>query len=851
MSEGLLGSARNGDVVAVSRGINQLSEAERRRIAPQVLKLLREVRQAYVGRVRDRPWPYAEDTRSVLHATETLVLGVATGAELRKAGPWGLPPTEIAVETLKHRPTLITDLVDAIADMAPTRWNPQFAVMRTLVRERLTDPPANPGYILALIHGLAKPKGSILEGLRADPGLLDHEIWRLFEIEGGGETSLAAHDKYTPEASSWSRALETLSREGKLSRARLLDASLDALGRDFGPFRAAWFAQFHELLSPTCEEREEREAAYLALLGSPVPATVSFAIRALDDIGELSDASVDRLSPALTSKATSTVKGAIKLLPKSSRGAAIAAAALPHATRDGQAALLAFIESSRTNDPRVAELLSAAKPALAPSLKSHEPFAIHPQDNAGQAFVQGPTSPKPPGPVESLEELVELLAILLERIDDAHEIERALDGVSRLCQRDSQTIRKVAAVARRGEKLLSGSRARAFAGESPRGDLAGLLIAWMTGESPRVPPFHQGRFRILGAHVRHRRSVLGFLSYRVIEIAARAANGRSAPILSLPTDRGGAIDPDTLKTRRDELSRLGIRPGEADAMQAALRAGEVGDQARVRFDFGSNHSSHTYQGKTYKHTYFELKVDPPPMETPPLDDVPGLFRAAISSFGADAEADYCGINRDGAMGLPEAVRWVGTAWPANREVFYAKGAAELGRNVDWWQAMWHVRCFLEPMLLPAERIQAMGTLLLSLGIAAKEPGEKSLATDVLVPAVVQQRVDLRLLGETLGRLYDYGVVKGSRIASTLSDAGRVSSQHTEAVATIIERLLAAMHGPPPPDLHAVLATLSDALAARGRPIQDRDAWAYLAGIEGSGKAATMAKALLAGAQQRN
>src|SRR2546425_5832351 len=213
MTESLVDSARHGDVAAVRSAINELSEAERRSPAPQVLKLLRDVREAYVGRVRGRPWPYVEDTESVLHATETLVLGVATQAELHRAGPWGLPPTDIAVDTLKHRPTVMAALVDAITDFTPRRWNSHFAVMRTLVREGLIDPPRNPGYTLAMIHGLAKPKESVLDALRTDPGLLDHEVWRLFEVEGGGETSLAAHDKYTPEASSWSRALDTLSRE--------------------------------------------------------------------------------------------------------------------------------------------------------------------------------------------------------------------------------------------------------------------------------------------------------------------------------------------------------------------------------------------------------------------------------------------------------------------------------------------------------------------------------------------------------------------------------------------------------------------------------------------------------------
>lgn len=847
MSEALFDAARRGDVATVSNGVNQISEPNRRRLAPQTLRLLREVREAYVGRVREKPWPYAGDVESVLQATQTLVLGTATPAELRKAGAWGLPPTDIAIETLKRRPTMIADLVDAIADMTPTRWNRYFAVMRTLVRDGVIDPPQNPGYILAMIHGLAKPRDSVLEALRADLGLLNHEVWRLFEVEGAGETSLAAHDKYTPEASGWSRALETLSAEGRISRERLLDASLAALARDFAAFRAGWFAQFHELLAPTRDERREREAAYAALLASPVPVTVSFAVRGLVEAGQVSDANVGRLAPALGSKTAATVKGAIKLLPRSERGAVIAAEALPHATRDGQIALLAFIEATSSGDSQVSQLVAAAEPALAPSLR-HESTS-RPQAGATVAPLAAATAPRTPTtlaePVRSIEDLTELLARLLERIDDAHDLERALDGASRLCDRSDQTVTRLEPIARRAQKLLASGRARPFAGESPRVDVAGLVTVWVSGQAPPLPPFRESRLRFFGNRTSPRRSVLGFLSYRVLEIAARAALGKPAPILSLPTARGGAIDPSDLKARRSEMARLRVAPGEADALQAALRAGEVQATRRVRFDFGSTQSSHTYQGKTYKHTHFQLTVDPPLQGSPSIADVPGMFVAAISAFGPSAEADYCGINHDGAAGLAEAVRWVGTVWPENREVFYAKGAAELGRNVDWWQAMWHVRCFLEPLLLPSETIQPMGCLLLSLGLAAKEPGEKSLATDVLISAVEQRRLDARALGETLGRLYDYGVVKGSRIASTLGEAGRVSVAHLDAVAVAIERLLAAMQGPAPPDLHALLTTLSDALAARDRLLEDPDASAYLAGVEGTGKAAVLAKRLLA------
>lgn len=308
--------------------------------------------------------------------------------------------------------------------------------------------------------------------------------------------------------------------------------------------------------------------------------------------------------------------------------------------------------------------------------------------------------------------------------------------------------------------------------------------------------------------------MLGFLSSRVLEIATRAARGEQAPILSLPTRHGGAIDPVVLASRRRQ-----VKAARLDAIQAALRAGEVKPAATIRFN---------YESATAKH--FELVVDPPLEGQPDLADVADLFVAGVANPDTGGSA--------------EAVRWVGTVWPANRELFYAMGVKELAPNVDWWQAKWHVRCYLEPMLLPAEPVGEMGRLLLALGLVAKEPGEHGLATDVLIRAVAESRIDPLRLGDTLGRLYDHGEIKGNRIASTLADAARVSVAHSDAVATALERMLAVMHGPAPADVHAVLTTLSDSLSTAGRPLRNPDASAYLSGVGGSGKAAATARELL-------
>ena len=90
-----------------------------------------------------------------------------------------------------------------------------------------------------------------------------------------------------------------MSEEGRLSRPRLLDASLDALARDFDPYQARWFSQFHDLLAPTDEECLGRADRYLALLSSRNSATVSWALKAVKRIDKLEPIEGRKLIAAL------------------------------------------------------------------------------------------------------------------------------------------------------------------------------------------------------------------------------------------------------------------------------------------------------------------------------------------------------------------------------------------------------------------------------------------------------------------------------------------------------------------------------------------------------------------------
>src|SRR5207302_6710069 len=113
-----------------------------------------------------------------------------------------------------------------------------------------------------------------------------------------------------------------------------------------------------------------------------------------------------------------------------------------------------------------------------------------------------------------------------------------------------------------------------------------------------------------GRAIIHSNSVLGFLSFRVLEVAARAAQGKRQPLLALPTHPGGHIDPNVLAARRRELQRRGIAADQADALQAALRAGEVRAPEQFRYDYGTEMRTDTYFGKTYSHVHFHVRVHP-------------------------------------------------------------------------------------------------------------------------------------------------------------------------------------------------------------------------------------------------
>ena len=209
-------------------------------------------------------------------AFATFAVGVAGGRAAAQRAleechghNWDVSAADWAViaDVLADRnPPWLAELVDAgLSNGRMFFRGGAWPLARTLVRIGAMDHPANPDYAVAMVRGLAQspplsgpmptrggermpePTGTggdlLARAILADPGLLEHEIWRLFTDPGVGKEmedfiswgQLRVGDQ-------WADALLELAEAGHLDRGRLLDECLDAFLRDFPPNHVAWYA---------------------------------------------------------------------------------------------------------------------------------------------------------------------------------------------------------------------------------------------------------------------------------------------------------------------------------------------------------------------------------------------------------------------------------------------------------------------------------------------------------------------------------------------------------------------------------------------------------------------------------
>jgi hypothetical protein len=896
-SEALRAAVRSDDEAAVIDLLSDLSEADRAELSPVVRDLVADVKRKGID--------------AVGHLGPTLVAayGVLPASDLRTLGWRSNHLPKQLVDVLRRRsPERLVPIVRHLLD--DVGGGRAWRTVRPLVRDGVVPRPDDASYTLAMLAGTAYRNAAEL--VADDSGLLEVEVWRLFEVEGGGETSLANHEKFFGDP--WGTVLRELAAGEPAFRRRVLAASLAALARDFATYRAGWFSRFHESLAPTDDERTERADAYLALLRSRVGPTVSFAVAALRSIqhgGRLpADLLFDRIAPVLADAPAGTAIAALDLLrraasgsPEAARRAAVVAVdALAHPSPEVQGRALGLVGRLIDQpDEAVARALAARLPHVAASQRSAA-TALLARLGDGERGA-GPTSPpadesapvaaplavstrnvssdSPTGAdrairtLATLEDLVDAAVSVIESGEPADDVERVLDAVGRLAaDRPPVFPRLTASIAKRARTILARRDSSPFSGVNPRADVAGVLLAWTTGELVAPDPIHPSAEPGAGL----------FLSARAREVAEAAGARRPFVGVAAPTHSGGWIDPAELVQRiasRPPASRLDLVAAllrlAPDGREAALPAsadlgGEIG--AIVRYALGGQESI----GPTAPWWVAAARVRAPGEDDELVERRhprlgPEAGRAArirlrvrdprpyAGGFGLDIEPPLPGDRRVELPTVlmlrdpssfawtgrsePAMIRWMATIQPGSREVWAAVGSVPIARNVDWWSAEWANRAFLEPFVDRVAPIGPHARALVGIALGAREAGERGLATDITRLALADGRLTAPTLAEGLTAAAAISCDRPNRWALSLSDVAATSADHAAAVADAIILSLPAVAGRPPAKLVPLLRVLDELLAGLGVPpaADGRPALAVLAAF--AGQAGRLARSILA------
>ncbi|HND51156.1 MAG TPA: DUF6493 family protein, partial [Pirellulaceae bacterium] len=575
-------------------------------------------------------------------------------------------------------------------------------------------------------------------------------------------------------------------------------------------------------------------------------------------------------------------------------------------------ALLDWLDSDSSPRPKggaeadyYASLGSAIRPANAPLIAVAELRQVR---GFSTDLVARLTPFERLTPIEEFDELIEVCSRVIEDetlVDDA---ERCFDALSRLCaSKPDDFERRIAPLLKRVRKLLSTS-APPFVGIGPWDDLCGLILAFATGIVVR--PKRKGRNVVLpelGDDVEcfaaNLSKGLGFLSRRSQAIAERLATGKATPLLSAPTHSGGWIEASELVRRANGwqgdppdvtdvvLALLRLAPDGRESALKKLKASDAewrravhyalgGDEkkvgetaalwvaaARARAPWANDErveaafpglgpdaglaADYSYRFKIDRFKFARLTLNSNP---PAPKEVDRLLPTVILHSQRGQGGDFT-FELGGAGGKTVgAVRWSATIWPVARESYFAAGWEDLADNIDWSEANWQFRAYLEPLLDPGTPLRKMGLVTLVTCLAAKEPGEQGLAVDVAIRAISDGRLGSDNLGRALAELLSTGLIKPGRWQKSLSDVARTSNLHAAVVLLGLQHGLRGDLEKLPKDVGKLLELAVELCHQLTLPVVDEDCRTWLRQFGKAGKVGLLATSLLAieddGARQR-
>ncbi|MDH6221407.1 DUF6493 family protein [Streptomyces pseudovenezuelae] len=843
MSE-LMEAVRAGRTAEVVGLLDELTDAERRALFPELKALRKELRAAPWEAESRRAYPplYAAGV-----ACQTGAAAVATwiaAADMR----WSRTSPALLLRLLGDRaPEWLADLTGRLAER-PVASDVPYELMAGLVRLSGCPVPTTEAYVMGWvqhINSLWQHGDSVLDRLRKDAYLADL-VAALFET-----AEIGSRLEWTPREgpNSWTGALAQLTTEQALDRRATVDACVARLLRGGSTADNRVFLRLLASLALTREEQLERTADWLALAADAVSPVASHAQSVLASLaldGELLPGRLAEMSDAVLFRTEKKlVRAQLVLLGKAlTRDRTTAEVLLPavaqafgHEDSDVQERALKLVERHAEKVEKTeahAELVVAAE-QLIPGLRDRAAqvlgTALGPAGPVAYEEVLPPVpeptrlAPAPASPVEVAEEVSAALA----GGPGVAAFEWALDGLVRHAHQDRdalvEALRPV--LARRwwygdGSEDAATvwdrfSRRNFDVGDASNG--LDLILATLLGRTDHRTPDRKIS-RLLHSFVTQRTTVQECrhsslaqpFGSRLAEIAYRLRTDPPPFLLSTPTWSTGLLEPAELVDRLAEYRRLGARVVASDFAQALLRVRRA-DRTVAAAAAERAAALGTREGRRLAAW---LTTEGPSLPTSQRRTSGTRVLVELGEL-SELQADFLADHRP--LGRPTSAdtghRWYCHHWsddirphwlallPERRELVAARQLMDVSTV-----AVDDVRGAAAVLPHLAESGGEAGEavhLCLAYGLGARHPEDRLAAVDALLTLAARGQLDAGRLGADLGQLVRCGAVKPLRLAESVRTAAA-----TGANATIWEVLRHTL-----PVLLSALATDSAGSSARG------------------------------------
>lgn len=724
----------------------------------------------------------------------------------------------------------------------------RFVRVRLLERLGLVDLEPDDTYVLAMVSALGPDK---TDKLRADPDLIDRALWRVFEVEGGGEVSLTNVDRFGGDE--WRKTFLELASDGTLDRTRVLTACLHALGRDFAAYRAGWYSATFLALEPTVDEAAGSQADLRRLLGAAVPATVAFALKQLvrvEKAGLLDvEPTLEALSPAALVKAKGTALAALNLA-RAGRAkfpdlvGVVANAALGHPNSDVQRAAARLLADLGEGDA----VLAAAED-LAPSVRQELGLQadVRQEHEGAHGQIMAPVAA-----LVSTADLAERAAALLEDASDVGELEALMANlaVGRANHVLEPLKKRAKAVVARGPRTDIGD-------EWLPGQVARLLLEVLGDPAPPADPDHPAQ---------------RFIARRISEVRTS-----TAPLLATPDLPGGWVSPAAFVERlaqnphprhhdliatllrlhpdgRDDAARPAANlPAAArfalDGVEPArrlLRSGREGPAAwwiaaeRSRAPYAAGEApqlsgdikTHTWQenGRDRRSWYARFAVTTANTDRP-VDDQPTELKAQTSDqWGGGYTSRFLG----------DWIPTLAAIWPHDAEYFLSLTCLPVLESPSWTETAHDVPRTLDALARHPGRMGTLAVATLAAGMSATQRDHRLHAVDAFLDLVASGRVSIEEVAAVMARYAQaWPATRWAESLASVAQAPGGAPATVDLLTHLLPQLPADHRG-----LNKLLDLLRDELIRLGRTATDPALARWLADFSGGSAAAKTARVLL-------